>query len=72
MESILSITQIIISILLIIVILLQNKNVNLSLSSMWWAMWPITKRWPEKVFHIATIILWILFILNSLLFFFIK
>lgn len=70
--NILTITQIIICILLIIVVLIQNKNVSLNLSNMWGWMWPITKRWPEKVLHITTIILWILFIINSLLFFFIK
>lgn len=72
MEWLLSITQIIISILLILVILLQNKNITLNISNMWWGMWPITKRWPEKVLHIATIIFWTLFIVNALLFFFIK
>lgn len=72
METILTITQIIISILLIIVILIQNKNISLNLTSMWGWMWVITKRWWEKILHITTIILWTLFTINSLLFFFIK
>lgn len=72
METILSVTQIIISILLILVILVQNKNVSLNLTSMWGAMWSVTKRWWEKVLHITTIVLWTLFVINSLLFFFIK
>jgi len=72
MEIILIITQIIISVLLILVILVQNKDVSLNLSSMWGGMWSITKRWWEKVLHNTTIVLWILFTINSLLFFFIK
>lgn len=72
METILTVTQIIISVLLITVILIQNKNVTLNLSSMWGWMWEITKRWGEKVLHITTIVLWTLFTINSLLFFFIK
>lgn len=58
-------TEIIVSILLIFFVLIQNKNVNLNLSSMSWWMSEITKRWPEKVLHNMTILLWFLFILNS-------
>lgn len=72
MDTILTTTQIIVSVLLIIIILIQNKNVSLNLSSMWGGMWSVTKRWGEKVLHITTIVLWTLFIANSLLFFFIK
>lgn len=69
MSESLQITITIISILLIFVILIQNKNVSLNLSSMGWGMWPVTKRWAEKVLHNATIVLWILFICNALAFF---
>lgn len=64
--EILKITELIFAFLLVAVILLQNKNVSLNLTSMWWGMWPVTKRWPEKVFHNATIIFGALFTLNSL------
>ena len=59
-------TQIIISILLIFIILVQTKNVSLNLTSMSSGMWTITKRWPEKILHNTTIILWTIFIVNSL------
>jgi preprotein translocase subunit SecG len=36
-----------------------------------WA-WEITKRWAEKVLHNTTIILWTIFILNSLVLFLVK
>lgn len=72
MITALTITQIIISVLLIIVILIQNKNIALNLTSMWGGMWAVTKRWWEKVLHITTIVLGILFTINSLIFFFIK
>jgi protein translocase SecG subunit len=72
MITLLTITQIIISVLLIIVVLIQNKNVSLNLSSMGGGMWPVTKRWWEKVLHITTIVLWTLFAINSLVFFFIR
>jgi protein translocase SecG subunit len=72
LSSILTISEIIISILLIAVILMQNKNVSLNLTSMWGWMWTVTKRWVEKVLQNLTIILWTLFVLNSLVFFFIK
>lgn len=72
MITILTVSEIILCVLLIIVILIQNKNITLNLSSMWWGMGQITKRWGEKVLHITTIILATLFIINSLLFFFVK
>lgn len=72
MITVLTVTQIIISLLLITIVLIQNKNVSLNLTSMWGWMWPVTKRWGEKILHNATIVLWILFALNSLLFFFIR
>jgi len=61
--------EIIIAILLIIVVLLQNKNVSLNLSSMSDGMGEITKRWPEKILQNTTIILWVAFIIVSILLF---
>ncbi len=72
MLELLNITEIIISILLIFIILIQAKNVTLNLSTMWGWMWAITKRWPEKILQNITIILSILFWINSLLFFLLK
>lgn len=69
LPAIFTIIQVIISILLIVVILLQDKNVSLNLTSMSGGMWPVTKRWSEKVLHNATIVLGTLFTLNSLIFF---
>lgn len=59
-------TQIVISILLIIVVLIQNKWTSLNLTTMSDWMNEITRRWPEKVLHNITIILWTLFTLNAL------
>ena len=67
-----TITQIIVSVLLIIIVLVQNKNVSLNLSSMWGGMWEITKRWWEKVLHNITIVLGTLFILNALVLFILR
>lgn len=61
--------EVVIAILLVFVVLIQNKNVSLNLSTMWGGMWSVTKRWPEKVLHNATIVLGWLFILNSVLLF---
>ena len=58
--------EVAVAILLIIVVLVQNKNVSLNLSTMSGGMWEVTKRWPEKVLHNATILLWAIFILNSI------
>lgn len=66
MLDILKFAEIFIAILLIFFVLIQNKNVSLNLSSMSWGMWAVTKRGPEKVLHNATIILWTLFVLNSI------
>ncbi len=65
MSDILKFAEIIIAILLIFFVLVQNKNVSLNLTSMSGWMGENTKRWPEKVLHNITIILWTLFILNS-------
>jgi len=64
--------EVILAILMILIILVQNKNVSLNLTSMSWWMWSVTKRWPEKVLHNLTIILWTLFIINSVLLFLYK
>lgn len=66
MLEILKFTEIVISILIIFFVLIQNKNVSLNLTNMSSWMWEITKRWPEKVLHNITILLWTLFILNSI------
>ncbi len=68
----LKIAEIIISVLLVLVILIQNKNVSLNLSSMAWWMAPIQKRWPEKVLQNITIVLWLLFVVTSILLAFVK
>jgi protein translocase SecG subunit len=61
-----------VAVLLILVILIQNKNVSLNLSSMSWGMAPTQKRGPEKVLQNTTIVLWVLFIVNSILLAFVK
>lgn len=66
MLEILKFAEVIIAILMIFVILIQNKNVTLNLSDMSWGMWEITKRWPEKIMQNITVVLWTLFIINSL------
>lgn len=66
MLDVLKFAEIFIAVLLIFFVLIQNKNVSLNLSSMSWGMWAVTKRWPEKVLHNATVILWTLFVLNSI------
>ncbi len=64
--------EVIVSVLLILVILIQNKNVALNLSSMSGWMWEVTKRGPEKVLHNITIVLWVLFIISSVILFIYK
>lgn len=65
----LKVFHIIVSLLLILVVLMQNKNANLNLASMSSGMNAVTRRWPEKVLHQATIILGFLFVSISILFF---
>lgn len=65
MFEFLKFTEIFISILLVFVILIQNKGTSLNLWTMSGWMNEITRRWPEKILHNATIILATLFILNS-------
>ncbi len=69
MLEMLKFMEVTISILLIFIVLIQNKNVTLNLASMSGGMSAVTKRGPEKILHIATIILGLLFITNSLAFF---
>lgn len=69
MSEYLKILEVVLSVLLIFVILIQNKNMSLNLTSMWGWMWTITKRWTEKVLHNTTIILWVLFVVNSIVLF---
>ncbi len=69
MLAFLKIFESVISFLLIAIILIQNKNVTLNLTSMWGWMWTVTKRWPEKVIQITTIILGTLFVLVAILLF---
>ncbi len=66
MLEILKFIEVIVAVLLVFIVLIQNKNVSLNLSSMSGGMWEVTKRWPEKILHNATIILWVIFIANSL------
>lgn len=72
MASILLNIQIVVCILLIIVVLLQNKNVSLNLTSMGGWMGEVTKRGTEKVLHNTTIVLGVLFVVNSVVLFLIK
>ncbi len=69
MIQFLAISEVILAILVIAVVLIQNKNVSLNLSTMSGGMGAVTKRGPEKVLHNATILIGLLFILNSLFLF---
>lgn len=66
MVEYLKIFEVIVSVLLILTVLIQNKSVSLNLTNMSGGMAQIKKRWPEKVLHIATIVLWIIFILTAI------
>ncbi len=72
MIQFLQFSEITIAIILIFVVLIQNKNTSLNLSTMSSSMWEVTKRWPEKVLENMTIILWSLFVLNSIALFLLK
>ena len=69
LPEIIKIIEIIIAILLIFVVLIQNKSVSLNLATMSWWMAQIKKRWPEKVLHITTIVLWWIFTLLAIVLF---
>jgi len=71
MESFLITTQIIISILLSIAILTQNKGTGLSATFGGSGGFYASKRGAEKILHNATIVLSVLFIVNSLAFLFV-
>lgn len=72
MLEILKITQVIISVLLGLIILLQQKKSSLNLTTFWneWSQ-KFEKRWPEKILHNTTVILAVLFVINSLAYFFV-
>jgi protein translocase SecG subunit len=69
MAEYLKIVEVIVSILLIFVILIQNKSVSLNLTNMSGWMNQVKKRWPEKVLHIATIVLGTIFVLVAIVLF---
>lgn len=66
MTEYLKIVEVVIALLLIFVILIQNKSVSLNLTNMSWGMNQVKKRWPEKVLHVATIVLWTVFVLIAI------
>lgn len=65
MIEILKFIEIVVAVCLILVVLIQNKWTALNLNTMSWWMNEITRRWPEKVLHNITVVLWIIFIFNS-------
>ncbi len=65
----LKIFEVIVAVLLIFTVLIQNKSVSLNLTNMSGWMAQIKKRWPEKVLHIATIVLGAIFVINSIVLF---
>ena len=65
MIEILKLIEIAVAVCLILVVLIQNKWTALNLNTMSWWMNEITRRWPEKVLHNITVVLWIIFIFNS-------
>lgn len=65
----LKILEVVIAILLILVVLIQNKSVSLNLTSMSWWMNQVKKRWPEKVLHNVTIVLWVIFVVVAVVLF---
>ncbi len=65
MIEILKFIEIAVAVCLILVVLIQNKWTALNLNTMSWWMNEITRRWPEKVLHNITVVLWIIFIFNS-------
>jgi protein translocase SecG subunit len=64
--------EIALAILVIFFVLIQNKNISLNLSNMSGGMWEVTKRWPEKILHNITVVLWTLFVLNSIALYILK
>ena len=70
MEKILIISQVIISILLILLVLIQNKDEGFT-STGGGQGFAGTRRGPEKVIFIVTVVLGILFLANALAFVFV-
>jgi len=66
MTEYLKIFVLVVALLLIFVVLIQNKSVSLNLTNMSGGMNQVKKRWPEKVLHIATIVLWTIFVLVTI------
>lgn len=72
MENILMVAQAVIAILLSLLILVQNKDEGLSASFNANQSFQATRRGPEKVIFMATLVLAFLFVANSLAFVFVK
>lgn len=70
MEKIIMTTQIIISILLTLIILVQGKDEGFTASGGGQGF-QVTRRGPEKIIFRITVILAVLFLINSLLFVFV-
>lgn len=71
MRSILFVTQIVFSVLLSLSILTQQRGTGLSDTFGGTGTFYTTKRGPEKVLFIATIVFAVLFIANSVVFLFV-
>jgi protein translocase SecG subunit len=72
MRTILFVTQILFSVMLVIAILSQQKGTGLSATfGGSGGGFHASKRGAEKVLHIATVVLAVLFILNSIAFLFV-
>ena len=71
MEKILLITQVIISIILGLLVLIQGKDEGFSAAS-GSQSFKITRRGPEKVIFISTIVFATLFLVNAVMFVFVK
>ena len=70
MEKVLLVTQVIISILMSLMILVQSKDEGFTASSSG-GSFRITRRGPEKIMFIITIVLGVLFLVNALMFVFV-
>jgi len=66
---VLKIIEIIASVILVILILLQQKSSGLSLTTFSENFWKFERRWPEKVLYNATILVWVIFVLNTFVYF---
>lgn len=70
MLKIFFIIQIITSILLILIIIVQSKGSGLAIVPGSNDFGKFEKRGPEKILHIATIVLGVVFVLNATIYFF--